>query len=391
MREQLRRAYPQTPASFDARMRQTLASLPAHSSRRWSAVLAAALAAVLMASGLAMAVTRSSLLDRIFRGGAPTPQAEQLVAQVGAAVEHQGVSLTIDEYLLDGADLYVNWTVRSERDEPLMLMFSDLRTELEADASYDDNFAHWSIGAGVLLDAEHPTYSTVSRLHFEEQAPVESFLAGLTVSMLRPMVEIEDRMDDAAFEDEPRLMRLDTDEGVALWPASSFDPESGSLSCEELYAAGEPYSYDGMLAALARTGYAEEVLRLPVQFKVAPRVDWMVHTRIVGQSTFEFDRFTLIVERADFTAAGAHIRCRMIPKGQPAASSLAAKLWFDVLPNGQRVENAYMQSKSIEGNEVICRVEALACGEIPTFIRLIPYDESDRQYPEYAVDLPLAN
>ena len=45
------------------------------------------------------------------------PRAERLVTQAGTAVERDGVTLTIDEYLLDGADLYVRWTVTNGRDE----------------------------------------------------------------------------------------------------------------------------------------------------------------------------------------------------------------------------------------------------------------------------------
>src|SRR5699024_4118620 len=104
-REKLKRAFPPTPDSFDARMRSTLAHLPPRRRAVKPAVMVAA--AVLLAlalCGFAVAASQSRLLESLFFGNAPTPEAERLVTQAGTAVERDGVTLTIDEYLLDGAD-----------------------------------------------------------------------------------------------------------------------------------------------------------------------------------------------------------------------------------------------------------------------------------------------
>src|SRR5699024_2668836 len=122
-------------------------------------MVAAAVLLALALCGFAVAASQSRLLESLFFGNAPTPEAERLVTQAGTAVERDGVTLTIDEYLLDGADLYVRWTVTNGRDEPLMLMTSDLEVDAPATPINEDNLADWLFASGVLLDGEHPSYS----------------------------------------------------------------------------------------------------------------------------------------------------------------------------------------------------------------------------------------
>ena len=388
MRDELRRAYPKTPPSFDERMRSTLATLPARRSRRrLCASAAVALAAMLALSGLALAASRSALLQRLFQGGDPTPQAETLLTQVGASAKCDGVTLTIDEYLLDGADLYVRWTVASGRDDPLMLVVSDLEIDAPAEAINDDNAADWTFNSGVLLDAAHPSYSAVSRLHFEKSAPASAFDVGFTAALLRPIAPIVDWDAVSEVDGAPLLLRSEWDDCVQLTAVNRVTREADGLSySSDLDRVGE-WTMDAMLTAMDRGGYASELLRIPVRFAVEPDSEHMVHTDVVGSGTFAFDRFALIIDHADFTAAGVTIRYRIATRG---GDPLGERLWFDVMPNGQPADNAFMESKSIGSGMVSGEIVARAGSDIPDWFLLVPRDEETEQFlPQYAVKIQL--
>ena len=388
MGNELRRAYPETPPSFDERMRRTLANLPPRRDhRRLCASVAVALAAMLALSGLALAASRSDLLRRLFRGGDPTPQAETLLTQLDTAVRRDGVTLSIDEYLMDGADLYVRWTVASERDEPLMLVVSDPEIEFAAEAINDDNAADWHFNAGVLLDAEHPSYSAVSRLHFEENAPAEAFDVGFTAALLRPVAPMIGWDEVGKGVDSTVLLREEWEDCVQLTAVDEilWDGDGYTLSSDQGGEGG--WSMETMLASLADNGYAEEALRIPVRFEVESDAEHMVHTEIVGSGVFSFDRFALIIDRADFTAAGVTIRYRIAIRH---GDRFGERLWFEVMPDGQPADNAFMESKRIGNGMITGEIVARAGSEIPEWFRLVPYDEETGQIlQQYAVEIRL--
>lgn len=394
MREQLKKAYPAVPDSFDAAMRQTLEHLAARKVRRGlKPAVAVVLAAVLAVSGLAFAASKSALLQSLFRDGDPTPQAEHLLTQMDVASERDGVRLSIDEYLLDGADLYVRWTATSLRDEPLMLMVSDLETDQDAYPIDDDNMADWRFAHGVLLDAEHPSYSAASRLHFESSAPSEAFEVALTAAFLRPIARILDEESAQDFSGIPSLMRCDCGDCAILYAASARETQGDGWNVDsglDGFFDGD-WSMDGMLNGMEELGYASEALRLPVRFTVVPDAEHIVHTTVDGSRTFIFDRYIMVINRADFTAAGVDIRYSIHPRdGANLSNSFGAKLWFDVLPNGRAVNNAFMQSKSFADNRITGEIVARASSTIPDWVRLVPYsDETGQQFPQYAVEFRL--
>lgn len=394
MRWNLKDAYPETPASFDARMRRTLAALPARRKRPSLRSAAALVLAVALAlGGLAYAASQSPLLSRLFGALAPTPQAENLLVQSGAETEKDGVTLRIDEYLFDGADLYVRWTVSSARSDELMLVTSDLETGMDAEPILDDCPTEWSLGMGALIGPEHPSISSVSRLHFESQPSEDSFAVSFTAALLTPIAPIVDQDDVSDFSDSPTLLRSECD-GLSLLSAASRLQTNGSYFeyfSDDLYAVDDTFTFDGMLKALESCGYAAEVVRIPVELCISPDSSRIVHTTIAGNRIFPFDRFTLIVDAADFTAAGVTIRYRLLPRdSRNPWNSFAANLWFDVLPEGKASDNAFIQSKGDSGRQLSGEIIARAGSSIPRWVRLVPYDDDTGQtFMQYAVDLQL--
>lgn len=393
MRDQLKKAFPATPDSFDQRMRSTLEHLPARRGRRTlKSAVAVALAAAIALCGLAFATSQSELLRELFGATSPTPQAQTLLTQLNMETTQDDVTLSIDEYLLDGADLYVRWTVTSQRQEALMLMVSDLETGLNAYPIGDSNLAELHFASGILLDAEHPSYSGTSRIHFEGRAPEDLFDVSFTAVLLKPLAPIVDDDEAGTFSGTPTLLRSEFDGAIHLSAVS--EREECGEDCygmqSDLDFSGDS-SVDGMLDQIERAGYAQEVLRIPVRFTVAPDEAHIVHTEVEGTKTFSFVPFVIVIDSADFTAAGVNIRYTIIPRDSDDPwTSLASKLWFEVLPNGKTTDNAFMQSKTSVGRRIQGEIVARADSSIPDWVRLVPYDEETGQtLPQYAVEFRL--
>ena len=390
MDDKFRRAYPSTPDSFDRRMRQTLAALPRRG-RRWCARSAAAiaLAAMLTLGGLAVAFSQSTLLPQLFSGTKPSREAERLLVQLGGQTEKDGLSLTIDEYLLDGADLYVDWTITSSRDEPLLLVSSGLTTDADAQNLSDDDVSMWYWGGGVLLDAEHPTYSTVSRLHFDETCPETDFDVSLTAAVFRPTAPIVDSQDAGEFSDRPTLLRsrdIDTQIVLLVSDRTASDGDGWILSGGALDEAAD---FEAFSKALEDDGYGEELTAVPVRFTVQPQPERMVRTEIAGQRAFVFDRFILVVERANFTAAGASLRLRVTPRNTKDLTDFSTDLWFEILPDGREADNGFMQTRYLSEGSIVVEVLARAGSELPSFVRILPTTDDGRPLPQYAADVRL--
>ena len=346
MDDKFRRAYPSTPDSFDRRMRQTLAALPRRGGR-WCArsIAAVVLAATLALGGLAFAFSQSTLLPHLFSGTKPSREAERLLVQLGSQTEKDGLTLTIDEYLLDGADLYVDWTITSSRDEPLLLVSSGLTADADAQNLGDDDASMWYWGGGVLLDAEHPTYSAVSRLHFDEACPKTDFDVSLTAAVFRPTAPIVDSQDAGEFSDRPTLLCSRDGDAQLVFLASERTASGGDAWVLGGGALDEATDFEAFSEALEREGYGEELAAVPVRFTVQPQPERMVRTEIAGQRAFVFDRFILVVERANFTAAGANLRLRVTPRNVKGLADFSSDLWFEILPDGREADNGFMQTR----------------------------------------------
>ena len=390
MDDKFRRAYPSTPDSFDRRMRQTLAALPRRG-RRWCArsIAAVALAATLALGGLAFAFSQSTLLPHLFSGTKPSREAERLLVQLGSQTEKDGLTLTIDEYLLDGADLYVDWTITSSRDEPLLLVSSGLTADADAQNLGDDDASMWYWGGGVLLDAEHPTYSAVSRLHFDEACPKTDFDVSLTAAVFRPTAPIVDSQDAGEFSDRPTLLRSRDGDTQLVFLASERTASGSDAWVLGGGALDEATDFEGFSEALEREGYGEELAAVPVRFTVQPQPERMVRTEIAGQRAFVFDRFILVVERANFTAAGANLRLRVTPRNVKGLADFSSDLWFEILPDGREADNGFMQTRYLSEGSIVVEVLARAGSELPKFVRILPTTDDGRPLPQYAADVRL--
>ena len=115
----------------------------------------------------------------------------------------------------------------------------------------------------------------------------------------------------------------------------------------------------------------------------------MVRTEIAGQRAFVFDRFILVVERANFTAAGASLRLRVTPRNTKDLSDFSTDLWFEILPDGREADNGFMQTRYLSEGSIVVEVLARAGSELPKFVRILPTTDDGRPLPQYAADVRL--
>ena len=99
-------AYPRTPDAFGDMVERTLASLPDECARPTTArrvpprrvLLIAALAAITLIGGMALAAAHMGLIDMLFYGRSPSPAAAESVENIGASDAQDGYSLSAEQY-----------------------------------------------------------------------------------------------------------------------------------------------------------------------------------------------------------------------------------------------------------------------------------------------------
>lgn len=102
-----------------------------------------ALAACLILTGTALALNASGILERLFPNGNISKQAKDSIVINAAQATENGITLNLDEYLIDQNTMHLGWTVRSERDRDV---FYTTSYELNYTNPADELLAENSIG-----------------------------------------------------------------------------------------------------------------------------------------------------------------------------------------------------------------------------------------------------
>ena len=151
--------------------------------KRKTTAAIAVLAALLALTGVAYAAARSGILDKLFTRSEPGEAAQRLVVPVGASDGGEWGGYTVNEYIFDGQDLYVDSTLTLNGDEGLIVLgygpAATLDGEGEAWIRQSDvtNFGgayRWVEGSLTGLD----------RIHFYGDVPDEPFESGMRAALL---------------------------------------------------------------------------------------------------------------------------------------------------------------------------------------------------------------
>lgn len=146
MKAWLRDALPPMTEDFHNRLMTTLEEVTEmkRTSRRIG-LLVAALILILALSGIAFAAVRSGLMDALFYGRTPSPEAERLIAKTATSDTEAGITASIDEYIHDGNTLTVSWSVESALDEPVLI-----RDDIQLTARAGDVSLRQTSGSGDM-------------------------------------------------------------------------------------------------------------------------------------------------------------------------------------------------------------------------------------------------
>lgn len=154
--------------------------------------LALALTAALLLAGIACAAVQSGLIDRIFTRRAPTSEAEKRVRPVNQTQLGQRLSFTINDYLLDGNDLYVDWTLQSLTDEDWMLVASPMQSDLDIEI-FSDSMIPGGLGEGGirLSGLKDRSLSGMNKAHLRGGYRGQPFEVRFQLALVHPSANAE--------------------------------------------------------------------------------------------------------------------------------------------------------------------------------------------------------
>ena len=129
------------------------------------------LAACLMLTGAALAVTNATgILGRLFRNGEVSDSAKNALVVNAASAAQNGVTLNLDEYLMDQNTMHLGWTVSSDREKDVFyttayeLIYTDPADEALAENSIGGHYGascSIEVGNGVMarLSKNAPSFT----------------------------------------------------------------------------------------------------------------------------------------------------------------------------------------------------------------------------------------
>ncbi len=317
MKRRLQNACPAMPEAFHRRILSAIDQLgdgKAAERRRFSAALIAALIGVLLLAWLAYAATRSGLLDSLFHGKKPPEAAQELLAQPDLSVEHGGVRLTVDEYLLEGNSLHMRVTFTSDLDETLLCAVDTPRVGGHGIwAGGLDAFRALRKGQPVQIDLDETRFD----FDLDTAKPVEIAFTGY---VLRPLTDLSWSHPGAGAPPDPLTDSF----------ADPYEPDRYELMTDEAAALYEPGGAMSPVDVYEKLGYTETVAALPVSITVQPEALRKAGSAVPdGQTTFEFDAYTLVVDQLALGPASTNVRLYLYPKAPLTGEDLG---WDSINP-----------------------------------------------------------
>ena len=396
----MKQAFPGTPMSFHLALEQTCKEIEEMSIQkkhiRRTTVLAATLAATLLLATIAYAATQSGLLRRLFPDSAPSEQAVRLETPIDLTGTDAGFRFTLNDYLLDGSDLYVDWTAESTAGEPVLLLSAPILTTLDDEKMMDVyDPASLSFYEGVLLEGAHKAHDAYRRAHYygdaiTEEQPFDVTLSALfmkPIAPMRPYDELGDFTKTPTFEVNER--NGDGVRYLTLMDSHHPDADLIEIGPDLMYTALEERRQsqpnlsitDRYQQVIEQLGFAQTIGRIDLTFTIDPSGKPIEYTAIDGQNAFVFDEFKIEFTKADFNAASTQINYILTPTdkmpGKLDASSgfTDYSLSFKVLPDGKGTPVRFSQMLETfgEGERYYGEIWGDPLSEIPRSVTFIPY------------------
>ncbi len=332
MKNRFENAIPDMPQSFYERMERTIEGMEEPMKKRYKAttVLVATLIAALLLAGVALAAARSGILDQLFGGRAPSPEAQQLVTDVKKSVERDGVTLSIQDYVVDGDRVLISYALETKRDEAL-LFTSNYGTSLdEARNVQDDHAIVFAFGGSVDGTKLQDRYQGTVWLDQFGKLPTEPFDVTIKAWVMRPLRPLT----VYALVDEPgayeRAMTAYDQQGKLAIHLLE-EPQSRVWLADTWVASEQdPDCLGGRAKQFERLGYAQPLTELEITIKIDPaRAAKQKRAYLESETTVEFSDCTVRVTTASVTATMADFGFYLSPKRAQEALMLPAYAVLD--------------------------------------------------------------
>ena len=310
-------AVPPIPEHFKEAIAETLGGLEHMDNihrRKSIPVFAIVLLSILALTGIACAAANPEILSLIFTRSMPGDDAAAMVVHLGKTAEGENMSFTVNDYILDGTDLYVNWTIQLHTDEELTLIGGGLESAFDPSMFSDDGLPD-SLGTRLPTTSSWSDgcLSGLNRGHFYGAPPDEPFEVSLCIGLVRY---------------ETDAIRAPTDEDQA---------EYNQWISSQKIVVGEGCA---RLDAVEKFGRGQVIERLELTFVVHP--EGKTGKFLKEPVRFERADYEITVSKAEFTGVNAQIECAWAHKeGFPSADEIDFEIWAD----GEKVRMACMRDE----------------------------------------------
>lgn len=319
--------------------------------RKCGAVLLAALILMLVIAGSAYAEGEKVLLDHLFPNSSPSKAAKQLVVPINLSKSEGPYSFTVDELLFDGSGLYVTWTARSNSDD--LVIFSDDNLQSPSVKFKDQGVSQLDLPrtffalGGTLNGKSIPQeYKGFSSARLKGGDTLDPFDVSIRCFFLKPVARIVNKSDITAdFSgcptwsvwtggDQPSFnflsgAKFDRDGNYSIETEGFTKYLDGCNTYDELVNA--------YMTGLTELGYAQPPTEIEMTLTVNPDAKHIQHTGIEGQSTFDFDSLTVVINKADFTVASYDVEMVMIEKDDTKWAKLGPGISYMLYADDKRL------------------------------------------------------
>lgn len=398
-------AYPDTPESFHIALENTCKELErlnasTHRHIRRTAWVAALLAALLLA-GLAYAATQSSLLETLFRGRTPNQEAQELLEPIGQSVTKEGITLTLGDYLVDGDEWYLSYSVESARDDTV-LCSAALGSSLAPERPLIDDAGHHMLNVlgGSVDGAPMPGIFTETsdpwgrewdgRLRDRQPFEVTILLRVAKPKMQLVLWPKEDQMpgDYGIKEGEWAALKRNKQLPVYRHGISPF-PQS----LKDIDRASEV----GIMQVCEDAGTVEPLTELRLSVTIDPaKGGRVIHASLAAPQRFEFADYALQVDMVDLTPTASVVDFRVLPNAWLDESGLTKAEYLDTFgrdyallnENGQNLGGEELGALFNGAEQLLINEKyapygvSWALSELPDVLVLAPIIWGEGEWPE---------
>ena len=369
--------------------------------------LVLALCLLLTVGGAVAAVTGSGILSRLYEE--PTERAMEAVVMSGDIVASEGITLTMDEYLMDGSTLHCAWTVTSTREEDVYYLTEyEILDDLSGYAAGGDYGAYGSMESGgdllmVRLSPDAPSYSGYMGFGYDV-APERKVQVKVTVraftTELEP-VEVPDIYEVIWYNDPAITMREYSENGQLPYGANNPFTSVASypevqVELENLLSHGEDYEA-ALLPALNESGLMKELTTLSIIVTVDPAEAGDALYALAEPETFTLPGRTVTLDEVKLDIASTLIRYTIRPDEAPdMTGNWSAGNWYLMYDQDGRllntaygigldmgINNIWNEDGSVSFPEEGCIITVVMDGnpmeEAPEYIRFVPTCDLPRQ------------